>query len=189
MLTIVVNNLTDVRIVPSLAIGYLFSGFLSLFCWPKLPLLPSYFVLQDVPGSIWMFLAPTLESDTSLRNPGSFSCEMRFGDQPGYWGLFSSSEACIFIMNESYWLYSNHINIERKVRLWLLNHIFLCFKKNKRANFVLFIINLPQTEWKKSTKLTQCSSCIGTHRRDRTSEAGSCRNSWKKWSIRFWRKF
>ena len=153
MLTIVVNNLTDIPIVPSLAIGYFFSGFLRFFCWSRLPLLPSYFVLQDVPGSSWMFLAPILESDSSLRNPGSFSCEMRFGDQPGYWGLFFSSEAYIFIMNESYWLYSNHINIEWKVRLWLFNHILLCFKKDKRANFVLFIINLPHTEWKKSEVL------------------------------------
>ena len=149
MLTTVVNNLTDLQIVPSLAIGYLFSGFLSLFCWPKLPLLPFYFVLQDVPGSSWMFLASILELDTSLRNYGFFLCEMTFGDQLGYWGLFFSSEACTFIMNESYWLYSNHINIEWKARLWLFNHIFLCFKKDKRANFVLFIINLPQTEWKK----------------------------------------
>lgn len=153
MLTIVVNNLIDVQIVPSQAIGYLFSGFLNLFCWPKLPSLPSYFVLQDVPGSSWMFLAPILESDTSLRNSGSFSCALRFGDQPGYQGLFFYSEACVFIMNESYWFYSNHINIEWKVRLWLFNHIFLCFKKDKRANFVLFIINLPQTEWKKSEVL------------------------------------
>ena len=186
MLTIVVNNLTDVQIVPSLAIGHLFSGFLSLFCWSRLPSLPSYFVSQDVPGSSWMFLAPVLESDTSLRNPGSFSCEMRFGDQPGYWGLFFSSEACIFIMNESYWLYSNHINIEWKVRF---NHIFLCFKKDKRATLFYYKSSPNWMKKKRSAKMTQRSSCIGIYRRDRASETGSCCSSWKKWSVHIWRKF